>query len=196
MAGFPGGEITPQGGPKLFAAAGKSLEYRGDAATGWSMGWKLNLWARFLDGAHAYAILRNLVQPASAKQAGLYPNLFDAHPPFQIDGNFGATAAIAEMLLQSHDPNATPLSLTSVQTGAAAFVHLLPALPPQFATGVAAGLRARGGFEVDVEWSEGRLKRATIRAHQSKPLTVQYAGKQIRINARAGRTYHLDEHLR
>ena len=193
---YPGDEITPQGAPKLFAAARRSLEYRGDAATGWSMGWKLNLWARFLDGNHAYSILRNLVQPASAKQAGLYPNLFDAHPPFQIDGNFGATAAIAEMLLQSHDPNAAPLSLTSVQAGKAAHIHLLPALPPQLASGSVSGLRARGGFEVDVQWNEGKLGRATIRASQSKPLTVQYAGKQIHIAARAGRTYHLDEHLR
>ena len=193
---YPGDEITPQGAPKLFAAARRSLEYRGDAATGWSMGWKLNLWARFLDGDHAYSILRNLVQPANAKQAGLYPNLFDAHPPFQIDGNFGATAAIAEMLVQSHDPNAAPLSLTSVQAGKAAHIHLLPALPPQLASGSVSGLRARGGFEVDVQWNEGKLGRATIRASQSKPLTVQYAGKQIHIAARAGRTYHLDEHLR
>ena len=193
---YPGGEITPQGSPDFFRAARKSLEFRGDAATGWSMGWKLNLWARFLDGPHAYTILRNLIQPAGPRKAGLYPNLFDAHPPFQIDGNFGATAALAEMLLQSHDPKATPLSLTSVQTGEAGYLHLLPALPPEFPNGAISGLRARGGFEVDLVWRENQLTRATIRAHQSKPLTVQYGGRQIHISARAGRVYHLDENLK
>ena len=118
------------------------------------MGWKLNLWARFLDGKHAYKILNNLVTPAAnskpgqAGKAGVFPNLFDAHPPFQIDGNFGASAAIAEMLLQSHDPYATPVSLTAAQKGQAAFIHLLPALPPAFASGSVTGLRARGGLDI------------------------------------------------
>jgi alpha-L-fucosidase 2 len=185
----PGTEITPLGTPDLFAAARKSLEFRGDAATGWSMGWKINFWARFLDGDHAYVILRNLIQPASdtrPPRAGLYTNMFDAHPPFQIDGNFGAAAGIAEMLLQSHDPRATPLSLTAVQSGEAGFLHLLPALPKAFPNGEVKGLRARGGFEVDLTWSAGKLSRAVIRASQAKPVTVRYAGREKTWQAKAG----------
>jgi len=187
----PGTEITPLGTPDLFAAARKSLEFRGDAATGWSMGWKINFWARFLDGDHAYVILRNLIQPAAdgrPSRAGLYKNMFDAHPPFQIDGNFGATAGIAEMLLQSHDPHATPVSLTPVQSGEAAFLHLLPALPKAFPDGEVKGLRARGGFEVDLNWSAGKLTRAVIRASQPKPLTVRYDGREKTWPAKAGQT--------
>jgi len=188
---FPGGEITPYGTPGLFAAAKKSLEFRGDAATGWSMGWKVNLWARFLDGDHAHRILVNLIQPAAERKAGLYPNLFDAHPPFQIDGNFGVTAGVAEMLLQSQDPYATPTSLSPAQTGEAAFLHLLPALPAAFPNGKVTGLRARGGFEVDLAWRRGKLENATIRARATCPLTVRYAGKEVRIQAVAGKTYQM-----
>jgi len=191
----PGGEITPWGTPELFAAARKSLEFRGDGATGWSMGWKVNLWARLFDGDRAYRILRNLVQPASARRAGLYPNLFDAHPPFQIDGNFGVTAGIAEMLLQSHDPYASELSLSAVQMGEAAFLHLLPALPAAFPQGSVTGLRARGGFEVDLAWSGGKLERAVIRARQSKPLKVRYAGIEVELRARAGQVYRYGPRL-
>jgi alpha-L-fucosidase 2 len=210
---YPGGEITPSGTPDLFAAARKSLEYRGDAATGWSMGWKINLWARFLDGDHAYKILQNLLQPASdgnkieyfggaAKpaapaepHAGVYPNLFDAHPPFQIDGNFGATAGIAEMLLQSNDPQAKPTSLTNAQQGRAAVVRLLPALPSAFPAGSVTGLRARGGFEVDIAWQHGKLQRATLRAKASGPLTLIYADKKAEIAAIPGRQYIFDADL-
>jgi alpha-L-fucosidase 2 len=215
---YPGGEITPGGTPELFAAARKSLEYRGDAATGWSMGWKINLWARFLDGDHAYKILQNLLQPASdgnkieyfggaaktgskpaaatGPHAGVYPNLFDAHPPFQIDGNFGATAGIAEMLLQSNDPQAKPTSLTNAQQGQAAVVRLLPALPSAFPAGSVTGLRARGGFEVNIAWRQGKLQRATLRAKVSAPLTVIYADKKTEIAAVAGRQYILDADLK
>lgn len=193
---YPGYEITPFGTPGLFQAAMRSLEFRGDAATGWSMGWKLNLWARFLDGAHAYRILQNLVKPASAKVPGLYPNLFDAHPPFQIDGNFGATAAIAEMLLQSHDPYAKPETITAVESGDAAFLHLLPALPPAFPTGSVKGLRARGGLEVDLAWSGGKLTAATLRARLARPVTVRYAGREVRFAMRPGETYRLGPDLK
>ena len=193
---YPGDEITSQGTPDLFAAAKKSLVFRGDAATGWSMGWKVNLWARFLDGDHAYRILRNLIQPARPAEggrdhAGLYPNMFDAHPPFQIDGNFGATAGIAEMLLQSQDPTATPTSLTSVQSGEAAIVHLLPALPSAFPNGSVSGLRARGGFDVDITWAGGKLSSATVRSRLGRPLKVLYAGKEIRLEGKRGAVYRL-----
>jgi alpha-L-fucosidase 2 len=191
----PGDDITAYGSPELFAAAKKSLELRGDAATGWSMGWKINFWARFLDGDHAYTILRNLIQPASERTAGLYRNLFDAHPPFQIDGNFGATAGIAEMLVQSHDPYAKPGDLTPVQSGASAFVHLLPALPSVFPTGKVTGLRARGGFDVEIEWRGGKLVRARLIARHSKPVTVRYAGREIKVEAKAGGSYEFNEEL-
>jgi len=199
---YPGGEITPYGTPEMFAAARRSLEFRGDAATGWSMGWKINLWARFLDGDHAHRILRNLIQPAvdtgpsASRHGGLYPNLFDAHPPFQIDGNFGATAGIAEMLVQSHDPYATPTGLSGVQSGEAAIVHLLPALPSAFPSGSASGLRARGGLEVDIAWHDGKLTRADFRARNAMPLKVRYAGKEIQLKTAPGKTYSLGPDLR
>jgi alpha-L-fucosidase 2 len=194
---FPGREITPLGTPELFAAAKKSLEFRGDEATGWSMGWKVNLWAHFLDGAHAYRILQNLIVPASngdrAKKipshAGLFANMFDAHPPFQIDGNFGAASGVAEMLLQSDDWRATPTSLTDVQLGKAAQLNLLPALPPQFATGEVKGLMARGALTVDLAWDNGKLTRAVIRAKDAIPVQVRYAGKEVSLDAKAGGVY-------
>jgi len=195
---YPGSEITPYGTPDLFKAARQSLIFRGDAATGWSMGWKINLWARFLDGDHAYKILQNLITPASDadKKAGLFANMFDAHPPFQIDGNFGATAGITEMLLQSDDPYGTPTSLTPVQSGEAAFVYLLPALPSAFPTGSVTGLRARGGLDVAIAWKDGKLTRATLTARQSKPVKVRYAGREVEIQAKAGQRYELGADLK
>lgn len=201
---YPGSEITPYGTPELFKAAQQSLIFRGDAATGWSMGWKINLWARFLDGAHAYKILQNLITPASdgdraariPSHAGLFKNLFDAHPPFQIDGNFGATAGITEMLLQSDDPYGTPTSLTAAQRGEAGFLHLLPALPPALGNGKVSGLVARGGVLVSLEWQQGKLVQAIITARQSKPLKVRYAGKEIEIQAKAGQTVKLGPDLK
>jgi alpha-L-fucosidase 2 len=189
---YPGWEITAYGTPDLFAAARQSLIYRGDAATGWSMGWKVNLWARFLDGDHAYKILQNLITPASDEKparAGLFVNLFDAHPPFQIDGNFGATAGIAEMLMQSHDPYATPTSLTPAQAGDAAFIHLLPALPSAFPSGKVTGLRARGGIGVDVEWKDGKLVEATLTATSAIPVKIRYAGKEREVALKAGQAH-------
>jgi alpha-L-fucosidase 2 len=189
---FPGSDITADGTPDTFKAARQSLLFRGDAATGWSMGWKINLWARFLDGDHAYKILQNLIQPAADRapgvtaHPGLFKNMFDAHPPFQIDGNFGATSGITEMLLQSHDLHAT--STSHVQTYQTPAITLLPALPGAFPAGSVSGLRARGGVEVAIVWKDGKLERALLTAQEDKPVRVSYQGKEITVQAKRGTT--------
>ena len=166
---YPSSQISPYKTPALWKAAGVTLKQRGDQATGWSLGWKTYFWARMLDGNHAFTIISNMLRllPNEGKEreypdGRTFPNLFDAHPPFQIDGNFGVTAGIAEMLMQS-DP----------VTDAMPFIHLLPALPDAWGEGSISGLRARGGYEVSVAWKDGKLTSAKIIAQHDGMLRLR-----------------------
>jgi len=174
---YPGSQISPDSTPALAAAARQSLIQRGDVSTGWSMAWKINWWARLRDGNHAYKILSdafNYMDPTLEKEqmsgGGVYPNLFDAHPPFQIDGNFGATAGMTEMLLQSHNGE----------------IALLPALPDEWATGSIKGIRARGNFTVSMAWKKGRLTQGTLVAGSGGPCRISTPGP-VRIVGGVGK---------
>jgi len=157
----PHDEITPDGTPKLAKAAKVSLQRRGDGGTGWSMAWKVNFWARLHDGNHAHLMLNNLIRKGGA-------NLFCQHPPFQIDGNFGGTSGVAEMLLQSHGD----------------VIRLLPALPDAWPSGKVTGFRARGGYQVDFEWKGGKVTDFSIRAKQPGKVTVRVNGQTKTVNAK------------
>jgi len=172
---YPSAQIDFRRTPELAAAVKKSLAVRGDKATGWATAWRLNLWTRLHDGDHAYTILAFLLSPERT-----YPDMFDAHPPFQIDGNFGGASGIAEMLLQSHNGE----------------IELLPALPQAWPGGSVKGLRARGGFAVNIQWKDGRLSGATITSVAGgEECVVRYGDKTIALRLGPGQVKRLASDL-
>lgn len=178
----PGRQIIPEQQPELAAACQRTLEIRGDGGTGWAMAWKINFWARLRDGNHAFGMLKNGLRYVDATQVsvrggGTYANLFDAHPPFQIDGNFGGTVGITEMLLQSH----------------AGYIHLLPALPDNWQSGSIKGVRARGGFTIDMEWKESRITRLSVTSHSGGTCRIREATSPHEevIETEKGKTYQV-----
>ena len=181
---YPGDQISPTATPALAEAARKTLIARGDESTGWATAFRMGMWARLQDGDHAFKLLQNLIKPAAGTSAngtrwtgGCYPNLFDAHPPFQIDGNFGGTAAIAELLVQSQGGE----------------IRLLPALPSAWPAGSVSGLRARGGYEVGVGWKNGRLVSATIKnICGDGRCRVVYGNRTLELHLKAGETKTLN----
>ncbi|QEK50870.1 glycoside hydrolase family 95 protein [Pedobacter aquae] len=175
----PGNEINYDETPDLMKAAKQSLIYRGDEGTGWSLAWKINFWARFKDAEHSLKMLKMLIKPAE-KGGGAYVNLFDAHPPFQIDGNFGGAAGIAEMLVQSQ----------------LNYIDLLPALPAAWSSGEVKGICARGGFELSFSWANGKLKEVKVLSKAGQPCVLKYGNAQMTIHTEIGRTYTLNQDLK
>ncbi|MGN0258169.1 MAG: glycosyl hydrolase family 95 catalytic domain-containing protein, partial [Bacteroides sp.] len=165
----PGNTISPITTPELAKASRVVLEHRGDGATGWSMGWKLNQWARLHDGNHAYTLYGNLLKN------GTMDNLWDTHPPFQIDGNFGGTAGVTEMLLQSH----------------AGFIHLLPSLPDAWSEGSVSGLEARGNFCLDLQWAKGQLCEVKLTSRKGGKCILRYGEQELTLQTRAGQSYRI-----
>jgi alpha-L-fucosidase 2 len=179
---FPSSQITLRGTPQLAAAVKQSLNDRGDLATGWAIAWRINLWARQQDAERTYGILKLLLEPSRT-----YPNMFDAHPPFQIDGNFGGASGIAEMLLQSHETYQTKEA-----PGIAHVLDLLPALPAAWPDGHVKNLRARGGFELELTWRGGKLTSAAVRSLNGNPCTLRY-GETVRpLKLKKGREFRWD----
>jgi alpha-L-fucosidase 2 len=184
---YPGDEITTDQTPELAAASRKTLEKRGDISTGWSLAHKINFWARLGDGNRAHKLLGLLLSPVGGKpevegvrfNGGSYENLFDAHPPFQIDGNFGAAAGVAEMLLQSHN----------------GIVQLLPALPNAWSTGSVSGLVARGGFEVKVNWKNGTFTQGIVRSKLGGPIKIKYGKGTLNLRTERGKSYRIAQKM-
>ena len=176
---FPGDEINITSTPQLVEAAKRSLVLRGDEGTGWSLAWKINFWARLKDAQHAYHMIKMLLRPAG-KGGGSYPNLFDAHPPFQIDGNFGGASGIIEMLLQSHTDG----------------IELLPALPAEIGTGNVKGLKARGAFQINMEWKDSQLLGVTVESLSGEELHLRYSRHEVKIKTKKGESYAFDKELK
>jgi alpha-L-fucosidase 2 len=180
----PGSEINWESTPDVMKAARQSLIFRGDEGTGWSLGWKINFWSRFLDGNRTYKLIHMLLSPAEEPQrkirGGSYPNLFDAHPPFQIDGNFGGAAGIVEMLIQSHLGK----------------IDLLPALPDALPEGAISGVCARGGFELDFRWSDGKLEEVVVLSKAGGRCMLEYQGKTTEFDTEKGSTYKFNGKLK
>jgi alpha-L-fucosidase 2 len=180
----PGHEINWDKTPELMKAARQSLVFRGDEGTGWSLAWKINFWSRFREGDRAYDLIHMLLSPAGAPgrkiRGGSYPNLFDAHPPFQIDGNFGGAAGIVETLIQSH----------------LGYIDLLPALPDNLREGEIKGVCARGGFELSFAWNSGKLQQVEVLSKAGEPCKLKYGKNEVEFETRKGERYRFNGKLR